>query len=74
MLLIPVVVVIGGILGLVLYLEKRSPTLSRVGPQSKAPRSLPPTQGQRARPYLRGCAPGAPGSSLGCAPWQKVGW
>ena len=50
MLLIPVVVVVGGILALVLYLEKQISTLSRVGPQSKAPRSLPTTQGQRARP------------------------
>ena len=50
---------------------KKISTLSRVGPQSKAPRSLPTTQGQRARPS-EGVSSGAPGSSLGCAPGRKL--
>ena len=42
----------------------------RAAAQSKAPRSLPATQGQRARPIGR--RPDAPRSSLGCAPGRKL--
>ena len=75
MLLIPVVVfVIGGILALVLYLEKRSPPDRRVGPLIKGPTQSPNHAGPKGAPFLRGLSSGAPGSSLGCAAGQKVGY
>ena len=50
MLLIPVVVVIGGILALVLYLEKRSPPYRGYGP-NQDPTQSPNHAGPKGAPF-----------------------
>ena len=71
MLLIPVVVVIGGILALVLYLEKKSHPIEGRAPNQR-PHAVSQPRRAEGRALLRGLSSGAPGSSLGCAPGRKL--